>query len=298
MNPNQKTSYEFFKALKVKDIAERCDIIPPETPAHEVYEELIFTPYETILLVQNEEKTFGYLAIDDPDDLTPESQGTAGDIAVPIPSRMLIPNDVGIIELLKRFEDRPFYFVESGNKITHCVSRDTLESYSIRATLFSLSLEFEDRIVTILQRYGDEKLAEAFRKLTSVRLDKINQLYCTVQNYKFKQKTNNQSFFQFTQGNYEQISCPKYSELVRYTNFYDKKRLVRSFPGLVASLPFDSLQEYNRFFDWLLDLRNIIAHGDLLYSLLTSAEDSRKNIMDLIVCIEITREIIKEYEEM
>lgn len=296
MKINEKSSYEFFMNLKVSDFASRCDITTPDTPANTLWQELVFKTYNPILLVQDENYTYGYVAWDDPE-INDDTPGTAIDCATDIPDSIIISANLGFEELIEKFKESQLFFIESKEKIEYFISRESLESYPVRATFFALALEFEEQINAILHCYGERRIGEAFKKIDAKRLRQIYAQY--IKNQTPKSQGKPVAFFNSDDEIIDtELLLPNYLPLIKHTNFSDKSNLISTFPGLRASLHFDSIYECNGFFYWLKKLRNAIAHGSPIFENDKSFRKFVWNYPILLNCISSMREILLSEEAM
>ena len=201
--------------------------------------------------VEDETHTYGYLAYDDL--LSPDERvGCAKDRATPIIVDSLIPATTALLDLPSLFLKHNFYFLLSGNRVTHVVTFRDLDRLPARLALFSLFLELESTIIDLFlvlkDLSGNSDLEQYLAKLSPEQLKRA-------------QKTCEKNRRGGTLEN-----------VLRATTFKDKIDILRQTPAIRDRLPLEDDKQYDCVFDWITKLRNALAHNDSILDIFQDPE--------------------------
>lgn len=218
----------------------------PNTHLATVYEELGGPPfYDFFCLVCDEQRLYGYLAGDD--DLLSTSVSTAGEAAHPITADLLVSASTPLLDLPELFLKHYFFFILSGHEVTHVVSFQDMDSLPMKLCLFSLFLELESKLLALFS-VDTARLQRYLSALSPNRLKKAQDL-CEM-------KYTNQ--------------IPE--NILLCTTFIDKKEMILRAPELASKLHFPNKDELGRTFKRIENVRNQIAHGDSVISVLPTPQ--------------------------
>jgi len=238
---NKEKTYELISNIfTVMDIATPLVNIQTPDAAVEMSYHLLDFETEWVGIVKEGNKVYGYVEYDPDKDST---EYTYKQIAEPITTDMIISNSTTLFELVPLFRKRPYYFIITGNELTHVVSYDYLEQIPFRTWLFSMIMELESNLNKILALNKNEHYEKYIDSLPTKRLKALEN------NIKRK-------------GIEDTDLKLRFSEAVLYTNIVDKKDMLKSsFEDIHSQLDFRDSSELDLFFDKLYELRNSIAHG-------------------------------------
>lgn len=257
-------------SISVVEIATPLTIrVSPRTNLAAVLEELTMSPQnDWFCLVRDELRLYGYLAMDD-DAFQAPLEGTAGERATPITADLMVAASTSLLDLPALFLKNYFFFILTGNEITHVVSFQDMDRLPMKLCLFSLVMELESKLLELLST--DRASLERYLScLSSDRLKKAQDL-CKM---KYKDGT------------------PE--RLLLCTTFIDKKQILRQVPELASRLPFRSNNEIDRVFKRIENVRNQIAHGDSVIAVLSTPEEFNDYVNELQGIIVALSEMEKE----
>lgn len=262
------------RAFTVAGVAEPIKMnVPPELPLLSVWEEFMdHDVSETwCCLVRDDKEIYGYLSFEDPiwDNLQ-EYQGRAAvDEVIPISPGMIVAASLPLLELIPLFGSSLFFFVLTRNDLTHVVTYYDLDKLPLKLSLFSLFMELESQIVEAILSSGSE-IDRIPTYISKQRLARAEEL-CRI---KYKEVTSRR--------------------LLLCTTFVDKKEILYKSPKFNEMLPFRSKRLSDRFFARVENVRNQIAHGDSIVSVLKTPAELNCFISDLRMTIEVVAGTIEE----
>ncbi|HET6456931.1 MAG TPA: hypothetical protein VFI02_21235, partial [Armatimonadota bacterium] len=182
---------------------------------------------------------------------------TAADEVIPITPDMMVPASLSLLDLVNLFpSNRRFFFVLTGNDVTHTVWYRDLDALPMKLSLFALFMELESVMIRLIST-DQATLHGCLSCLSEQRLTKARGL-CGM---KYKNETDH--------------------GLLLCTTFIDKKEMIWGHPALRQRLSFSSTREGDRFFVLVENVRNQIAHSDSIFDLLTRSADLRSFIGSL-----------------
>ena len=218
-------------------------------------------------LVRDDDRIYGYLARDD-DVFDSPAYGIARDNATSIQTNALVPGSMSLLELPPLFKKHWFYFVLTRNEITHVVSFPDLDKLPVKLCLFSLVMELESAMLDLLVD-DNTSVQRYLAYLPRSRRDKAEEL-CRA---KYRQVTPVGTLF-----------C---------TTFVDKKHMLSRNSKVVATLPFESRRQYDRFFKRVENVRNQIAHSDSIVGILSTPQNFDEFVVTLREAAESMRSLQK-----
>ncbi len=259
MRPDPSVHYETIAtAFQAIDIADPLRTsAPPQWSVADVHSAIMEDAADGenwFALIRDEQKILGYLALDDMVD-TPDgpSTGQAGRYCNPITPDQIVAGNLPLLDLIPLFEQHFFFFVLTGNDLTHVVSFLDLDHLPVKLCLFALITGLEAECI---------RLFTAWPPGIQVQLDRLSP-----NRYRKALDLCRERFGK------EDIR-PEQALLA--TQFIDKATILLREPAMLAALPFEGKREGERFFNQLQGLRNRIAHSDsILAELPTPREFNR-----------------------
>lgn len=167
-----------------------------------------------------------------------------------------------LLAMLPLFRQHYYFYVLTGNEITHILSYVHTDKVPMKLCLFSLFMELEGGMLNQLTSHWrsiapEPDPREYLKYLSSGRLKKAQQL-CLI---KYREETPENV-----------LLC---TTLIDRTNVFQKNKT------LSKLLTFKSSKEGDRFFTKLEQLRNQIAHGDSILKLIGTPEELDQFVVDL-----------------
>jgi len=236
-----------------------------------ILEELMTKPVDDwFCLVCDEQRVYGYLTLDDNAFTSPiEGWRTAGESATPITADIMVAASTSLLDFPALFLKNYFFFILTGNEITHVVSFQDMDKLPMKLCLFSLVMELESKLLELLS-IDSASLERYLGYLSPDRLRKAQDL-CKM---KYKGET--------------------LERLLLCTTFIDKKQILRQVPEFAGKLPFRSNNEIDRAFKRIENVRNQIAHGDSVITVLSTPEEFSEYVNELKGIIVALSEMEKE----
>jgi len=213
---------------------------------------------EWFIVVRDERKIHGYLAVDDDafnNPITGDAQSNASQITPDI----TVPGTMPILDLVPLFESNYFYFVLTSNNITHVVSFNDLDSLPMKLCLFSLFMELEAAMLQLFILKGP-KTDVYLNLLPEDRIAKAKDL-CGKKYPKFDGKVDP-------------------AKLILCTTLIDKITML-SKSDVYKILNFPSKNKLHSFFHLVEKTRNQIAHGDSILSMFEEPGELNNLIVEL-----------------
>lgn len=241
------------KAFTVLDIASEISLTLEATEKSQNIPELLTEAdvLDPLCLVRSDQKIIGYLTMEDDFSIAQN----AGELANPIILEQIVPASTPLLELLPLFNDHFFFFVLAGNRITHLVSFIHIDKLPMKLCLFSLFMELESVMIKRLTENSNAELYISY--LSETRVNKAREL-CKLKN---------------------KMETPE--SLLICTTFIDKVNIFQSDKVLSRYLPFRDKKESDRFFGDLEKIRNQIAHGDSILSIINTPPEIQKFVTKL-----------------
>ena len=195
-------------------------------------------------LVRNDQTILGYIASDFIWDEPGEKfdgpiDGRADKFCTKITPDQIVSGKLPLLDLIPLFQEHFFFFVLTGNDLTHVVSFLDLNKLPVKLSLFALLTGLEAELIRLLSRSKVE-IERHLARLPEHRLRSARE-WCRSR-YGDKHIT------------------PE--RVLRATSLADKVTLLLSESNLASALPFESRSKAEVFFDQLRELRNRIAHSD------------------------------------
>jgi hypothetical protein len=221
-------------------------------------------PDNEFCLVRNETQILGYVAlgfaVDGPDEkFDGPANGLVGEHCWPISPDQIVSCDLPLIDLLPLFAKHYFFFVLTGNDLSHTVSFIDIDKLPVKLCLFTLIIGLEATLLRVFSQNPNR--AEKYLKLLPKgRLQQATE--------HAKQKATRTVHRGKIIGD-----DPSSEQILLATNFIDKFTILLRSPSLAAKLPFSSKREAESFFNRLQELRNAIAHSDSICAILTSPDE-------------------------
>ncbi len=246
-------------AFQVVDIAQPLRTsAPPDWSLEDVWAAILEDTAEFadnwFALIRDEQKILGYVAPDSIPDTGDEAADDpkhlrAGDICTLITPDQIVAADLSLLDLIPLFEQRPFFFVLTGNDLTHVVLFRALDQLPVKLCLFALVIGLE---------------AECLR-LFSVRPQDIERHLGRLPAGRYQKALD-----QCRARHSPKKILPEH--ILQATQFIDKATMLLRAPTLLSALPFNSKDAGKKFFNELKNLRNRIAHSDSILGELPTAQ--------------------------
>jgi len=261
MNVILSSHYETVAtAFQVADIADPLHTsAPPDWTVEDVLtailEGQIEEPANWFCLIRDDEKIYGYIALDfateeDVEHRDEVAQAPAVDHCTLITPDQIVPGSMPLLDLIPLFQQHFFFFALTRNEVTHVVSFLDLDKLPVKLCLFSLVMALEAELINLFSSKLDA-IENYLRLLPEGRFQKARDLGQT--KYKNGRVTSEQ--------------------ILLCTTFIDKATILVRSPELVNALPFESKRHTEHFFNRAQDLRNQIAHSDSILKVLRTPEE-------------------------
>jgi len=195
-------------------------------------------------LVLDKGHVAGYVTLEDFQDLSDEM--TVGQFVNPINPDQIVPVSTPLLEMLPLFEKHYFFFGLHKNEITHAISFNHVDTLPTKLCLFALFMELESEMMKRLTISPEKDIGQYLHHLSDARVAKAREL-CKLK-YKKEQP----------------------HKVLLSTTIIDKINIFFSDHDLLVCLPFKSRSEGEHFFGKVERMRNQIAHGDSILSVINN----------------------------
>jgi hypothetical protein len=221
-------------------------------------------PDNFFCLVRSDSQILGYVALDNIFDTPDEkfdgpADGPVGEHSLRISPDQIVSSDLSLIDLLPLFTQHYFFFVLSGNDLSHTVSFLDIDRLPVKLCLFTLVIGLEAELIQVFAR-EPSRIGHYLELLPALRRRKATELA--------KQKV-----WKSGRSPNTDASTPSAYDVLLATDFIDKFTMVLRSPELVSQMPFPSKRQAESFFNRLQELRNAIAHSASIRAILPSPED-------------------------
>ena len=259
MNADPSLHYETIAtAFQVVDIATplRTTVLP-EVILEDVWAAIMEDGLDFadtwFALVRDGQTITGHIALDTIPDTGDEQADDpkrilASQVCEPITPDQIVSANLPLLHLVPLFQQHYFFFVLSGNDLTHVVSFQNLDQLPVKLCLFALVTGFEAECMRLFSQ-GPIAIDTHLNRLPNNRYQKA------VDACQQRHPTR------------ERCSPP---QILLATEFIDKTTMLLREPTFFAELPFRSKREAQGFFSMLQDLRNKIAHSGSILSVLST----------------------------
>jgi hypothetical protein len=184
-----------------------------------------------------------------------EMDSTIEQKAQPIDIWRVVSAQTSLFDLIPLWERSYFYFVLDGAHLSHFVARHDMDKAPVKAALFALTAELEERMMQHL--LADQKQVTArFQRLSPDQQKRARKLSIK-----------------------KNLPDLPYAH-IQNTYFSDKVEMFIGAPELASLLPFATESEARGFLDFIGKLRNEMAHGGSIFNVIRDASQL-KNIIDL-----------------
>ena len=249
-----------FTAVDIATLIDSCDKNTTIGDASiQMMEESLEERYsDWFLLVKDEERTVGWLCMEDLDN-DGTDDGTVP--LVPIQVDEVVPSSMPLLDLLPVFERHYAVLVLTGNAITHVLSFQDFDKLPGHICLFSLFAELELEMTARLTRMllsGTNPL----ETLPEGRLAKARELYA------LKYPT-------------EEPKELDRQRLLQCTNLIDKVTMIRKDQGLAAKLNQATSGSAKNLLKTVERLRNHVAHGSSLFEDIRSPQELNQLVTEV-----------------
>lgn len=177
------------------------------------------------------------------------------DLAHKIEIWQVVSAETSLFDLIPLWDRSYYYFVLDGTQLSHFVARHDMDKAAVKAALFALTAELEERMLRLLIADQD-RIAERFERLNSKSQKKAR--------YLSKKKNLPDAPLAHIQN----------------TFFPDKVQMFLATPELTSLLPFANESEAESYFEFIGRMRNELAHGGSIFNIIKDASEL-KSIVDL-----------------
>jgi len=171
---------------------------------------------------------------------------------------MLVPASLPVLDLLSAFDSQSFLFVLDASQLTHVVTSDYIDREPAKLAVFALLMELEGLLLRqLVEDTTEEARSAQLARLSAGRLQKAQDL-CKAQNGRVM----------------------AYGTILA-TTFIDRATMVLKDPVLFEQLSFESMNQTRSFFNRAQTVRNQIAHGLDISSIVGSPRELKSFLAEV-----------------